>query len=404
MLAQAWTLSAPAADAPTYQDFDKPPHNYWQRPLKDPFSLLKPAMESGQIPLDRTSEKAFLVSLLKKLGIAPTSQMLLFSTTSLQLSLIKPENPRALFFNEHLYVGYIPRGRIEIVSLDPELGGIFYIFDIPRPGEPIRAERATRCMNCHAGEDSGYVPGLLVKSVLPGQRGGSLNAFRTGETGHQIPLEKRFGGWYLTGLPNFTSHLGNFIGQSSAGIITKIPVTPGERFDWARYPVATSDVLPQLLHEHQAGFVNRVVEAGYRARTVLAASKGKLALAQVKELDEQANKVVRYALFADEAPLPRGGVAGDAAFKADFLKSRRATPGGISLKDFDLQTRIFKHRCSYMIYSSIVQGLPAEMKQRVYQRLRAALDPQRPDKEYAYLPAAEKQAIHGILKATLKDW
>jgi hypothetical protein len=73
------------------------------------------------------------------------------------------------------------------------------------------------------------------------------------------------------------------------------------------------------------------------------------------------------------------------------------------LKDFDLKSRLFKFRCSYMIYSPLFTGLPPELKQRIHARLAEALNIQRPDREYMYLPAPEKQAIHAILKATLKD-
>lgn len=180
----------------TFQDFELPPHDYFARTPTDRFTQLKTALESGQLSLDRSSEKAFLLSLLRLLEIPVSSQMLVFSTTSLQLSLIRPSNPRALFFNEDIYLGFIPGGRIEILSLDPDLGAIFYIFDIPRdPTSPLPIERSTRCMNCHSGADTGHVPGLVIKSVAPGPTGGSLDSFRRGQTGHAIPFEQRFGGW-----------------------------------------------------------------------------------------------------------------------------------------------------------------------------------------------------------------
>lgn len=385
-----------------FDDIDAPPHNYRQRTPADRFTRLKEAFELGTIPLDRSNEKAFVLSLLQALAIPATSQMLVFSTTSLQLSLISPSNPRALYFNEDVYLGYVPGGRIEIVALDPELGGIYYIFDIPKDAGPLRIERSERCMNCHAGADTGHVPGLVIKSVVPGPTGGSLTAYRLEQTGHGIPFEQRFGGWYVTGRHGITNHWGNLTGRLTAGNLTKIPNPPGERFSFAKYPVATSDILPQLLLEHQAGFVNRVVEASYRARTALHLSNGQLTSAQATELDEQAKVVTRYLLFADEAPLP-SGVEGDAAYQADFLRTRRATAGGASLKDFDLQTRLFKHRCSYMIYGPVFVGLTSELKQRVYQRLSEALSLKKPDKEFAYLPAPEKKVIRGILKATLTD-
>ena len=381
--------------------FDETPHDYWKRPLGDRFTRLKAEVEAGRVVLDGDGEKAFLLSLLRALEVPASSQMLVFSTTSLQLRLITPANPRALFFNEDVYVGYIPGGRIEVVSLDPALGGIYYIFDIPRGVEVLRADRSDRCMNCHAAEETGFVPGLVIKSVIPGMRGGSLDSFRHGETGHGVPFSQRFGGWYLTGADNFGPNLGNFVGQLSVEGLTKYPVVPGAQFDFARYPVASSDVLPQLLHEHQIGFVNRAVAATYHTRALLA--KGPLDDAGKAELDGMARDFTRYVLFADEVPLPQGGVAGEAAFKADFLATRRVDSQGVALKDFDLRTRLFRYRCSYMIYGAAFAGLPAEFKQRVYRRLGEALDVARADAEYAYLPEAEKEAIRGILRATVMD-
>ena len=384
-------------------DLELPPHSYRQRALHDRFTQLKDDLEARRIPLDSTSEKAFLLSLLKALGVPASSQMLVFSTTSLQLRFITPANPRALFFTDDLYVGYIPGARLEIVSLDPEAGAIFYIFDIPRGDQPIRVERSERCANCHLGDDTGHIPGLVMKSVVPGPTGGSLTSFRQGQTGHGIPFEQRFGGWYVTGGRGIADSWGNTIGRMAEGKVTKTAIEPGRYFDFAKYPVATSDVLPQLLLEHQAGFVNRVVEAGYRTRAALSTDGPQFSAAHTAELTEQARLVTRYLLFADEVPLPAGGLEGDAAFKADFLRTRRATTAGASLRDFDLRTRLFRQRCSYMIYSPVFTGLPAAMKQAIYRRMREALSIERPDREYAYLPATEKQAIRSILKVTLTD-
>src|SRR6185503_3972792 len=124
------------------------PHNYFNRAPQDRFTRLMQSLETDS-RLDRSCEKVFLASFLKILGIPASSQMLVFSTTSLQLRFISPSNPRAIYFSEDVYVGYIPGGRLEVVGLDPELGAIFYIFDIPRHADAIRFERSERCMNCH---------------------------------------------------------------------------------------------------------------------------------------------------------------------------------------------------------------------------------------------------------------
>ena len=382
-------------------EVDLPPHLYSERTPRDRFTLLKADFESGRIALDRSSEKAFVISLLAALDVPVTSQMLVFSNTSLQLRLISPANPRALYFNEDLYIGWVPGGRVEILSLDPELGAIFYIFDVPRDDRPVRAERSDRCANCHVGADTRQIPGLVIKSVLPGSRGGSLDAFRQEETGHSIPFAERFGGWYVTGQHAISRHRGNIIGNRAADTLVENVVHPGERFDFARYPVGASDVLPQLLHEHQAGFVNRVVAASYRARTLLHQNGGALSADAAKELDRLAGELTRYLLFADEVALPKGGIGGDPAFKADFLRNRRPASTGAALKDFDLHTRLFRHRCSYMVYSPVFAGLPAPLKDRVFTRLAAALSPSQSDPEYAYLPADEKRLIRDILRQTL---
>lgn len=383
--------------------FDQAPHDYWTRPLTDRFTKLKTEMEEGRIRFDASGgEKAYLVQLLTALGIPASSQMLIFSTTSLQLRFITPSNPRALYFNEDVYVGYIPGARIEIVSVDPDAGSIYYIFDIPRSTEPPRIERANRCMNCHAAEDTDGVPGLVVKSVLPGVRGGSLDSYRRGITGHAVPMAERFGGWYVTGADKFPNFLGNMLGQYVNQELQKVSLPPGQLFDFNRYPVATTDVLAQLIHEHQIGFVNRASAATYRTRGLLHQGQGQLDAAAGEKLDAEAASFARYILFADEVPLPGGGVTGDPVYKADFLKTRRAVQGA-SLKDFELRTRLFKNRCSYMIESASFRGLPPEFKQRLYRRMSQALDVARPDPEYAYLPAAEKQSIRTLVKASLTD-
>ncbi|MEM7146589.1 MAG: hypothetical protein AAF591_15750 [Verrucomicrobiota bacterium] len=402
------SVSASGSDSPIPSDdyavLDAHPHNYWTRPLNDPFTKLKEDLDAGRVTIDQSNDIAFLHDLLAKLDIPVSSQLLVFSTTSLQLRFISPRNPRAIYFNEDVYVGFIPGGRIEVVSIDPEAGGIFYIFDIPRDRSPPVVERSNRCMNCHADSDTGDVPGIVLKSVVPGRTGGSLDAFRRNETGHAIPLEQRFGGWHLTGNHNIPKHWGNLIGRFSDGELLTQTLEPGSQFNWSNYPVATSDILPHLLLEHQTGFVNRAIEAHYRARTYLHEGNGRLSPEHAKEMDRQARLLTRYLLFADETRLPKAGIEGDPAYIEQFLASRRPDSEDQSLKDLDLNDRLFKYRCSYMIYSAAFQGLPDGFRHQVYRRLQEALDTDSPDPDYRYLPNAEKKAIAKILRETLPDF
>ena len=402
-------------------DLEAAPHHYYSRPTKDRFSKLQKEIEAGRVELDRSGENVFLSSLLKALEIPASSQMLVFSTTSLQLSLITPSNPRALYFNEDTYLGFIPGGKIEIVSIDPEIGGIFYILDIPKGGgastQPteklgrslappnlvpaLNVERSRRCMNCHSGSETGYVPGINIKSAVPGARGGSLDAFRVDRTGHDIPLSERFGGWYLTGADGLTNHWANAIGRMVNGEMTKDIVTPGERFSYGKYLVASSDILPQLVHEHQAGFVNRVLQAGYVARTYLHGG-GELTREQEAELDRHARELVRYILFADEAALPEGGIKGDAGFKEDFLNDRNEAASAFSLSEFDLKRRLFKYPCSYMVHSDLFGALPEVVRGRVLKELKARLADE--DAGMGHISREEKRVIRGILSESLRGF
>ena len=390
-----------------WQDFTKAPHDYWTRPVADRFSLLKEDLASGKIILDRSSEKAFMISLLRVLKVPASSQMLVFSATSLQLSLISTRNPRALYFTDDLYVGWIPGGKVEIVSLDPVLGGIYYIFDVPRPSSngTLKVERSNRCMNCHGAADSGWVPGLVLSSVIPGPNGGSLVGYRQEVLGHGVPLSERMGGWLVTGTGNWRGHRGNHTGTLYAGKLTTTPLEFGTTFDVDRYPAGTSDVLAHLLHEHQAGFITTALEAGYRARAALHDGGGAVPAAREAELDKTAEALVRYLLFTDEVTLPPGGLNHvEVSFKKDFAASRLTDSAGRSLRDLDLRTHLLKHRCSYMIYSPVFAGLAPEIKTRVLRRLDVALQPKHRDELSQSLTGSEKDAIRSILTATLPDW
>ena len=235
---------------------------------------------------------------------------------------------------------------------------------------------------------------------VPGTRGGSVDAFRVDATGHEIPLSERFGGWYLTGNHGLSNHWANAIGRMFQGEITKEPVIPGERFSFGKYLVESSDILPQLVHEHQAGFVNRVLQTAYVARTYLHEQNGgELSDAQRSEIDRHAKELVRYVLFADEAKLPEGGIKGDAEFQEDFQRNRKVSKSGASLKDFDLQRRMFKYPCSYMIYSPMFEALPEVVKASVMKEMRERLREE--DAVFAHLSTEEKRVLREILAETL---
>ena len=58
-------LTDKAEAARRVRGFEKAPHNYWTRPLADRFTQFKTALESGKLSLERSREKALVVSQLK---------------------------------------------------------------------------------------------------------------------------------------------------------------------------------------------------------------------------------------------------------------------------------------------------------------------------------------------------
>jgi hypothetical protein len=258
-------------------------------------------------------------------------------------------------------------------------------------------------MNCHSVAKTRRVPGLSIRSVIPGSNWGKLVSFRDKQIGHQIPISERFGGWHVTGDPGISNHKGNLRGEKVGGKIVTDVIEPGTEFDWSAYLTETSDILPHLLLEHQAGFMNMALEATYRARTYQHIGKGEIKPEHVAVLYGLAEELVRYLLFADEAKFPAGGIRVDPQYREDFLADRKEASNGISLKDLDLETRLFKHRCSYLIYSDVFQATPDLFRQHVYQVLGEAISTEKPDPDFAYLSVTEKKAIRGILRETLSD-
>jgi hypothetical protein len=320
---------------------------------------------SGSSRLDGTSERALLASLLRELQIDESTQLLVFSATSLQSGIVNPRNPRALYFNDDTYVGYIPGGRLEVASFDAATGMNFYISDRARvSGGAPEFTRSTRCMNCHADTQSRFLPGLVISSVGVTWDGSTQETYRYEEIGHHVPLRERFGGWHLTGGHGLGQTHANKVGNLIPGGFKAEANPPGRHFPLENYPRGTSDILPHLVMEHVAGFTNRVIAEIYRQR-----EKPDDVAGQGKAADELA----RYLLFAGEAALPSGGIQGDADFVRDFQK--RGEGGELAgLREFDLRKRLFRSGVSHLIDSVVYRAIPDPVRAAVEERLREAAD------------------------------
>lgn len=402
-----WLLLAASPLQAEPQRFEKPPHDYWKRPLQDNFSLWLEKVSKGEAAVPAGSEIEVMRGYFKIFGVPESSQMLVYSATSRQ-RIISPYRPRALYFSDELYIGYVSGGRIEVSSVDPVVGPIFRIFDFPRGDRPvINPDRSDRCMQCHAGHDNHQLPKLVIDSVIVNDQGGSLETWREAKFGHEVPLADRFGGWHLTGGIKLPNNHANQLGKLREGKLDIRENLAGALFRLDSFPLPTSEALPMLLLDHQAGFVNLLTEAIYKARELTAPDHGPLTPADEKELDRHAVEIVSYLLFQKEAKLPPSGVTGDPAYLNAFAANRRATPDGLSLKDFDLKTRLFRHRCSYMIYTDQWAQLPPLIKDRCWKYLKRLLA-EGGNGVASWIPGTERTAIRRILSATLPaeagDW
>jgi len=367
----------------------------------DPIAELQRKMTAGQAKLEFEKDHGYLVSLLKTLKVPVSSQTLVFSKTSLQSERISPKTPRAIYFNDDVYVAWVQgAGLIEIMSTDPEKGPAFYVLSQDRNEHP-QFERSTghECSVCHYVTEAApkFVPRLLVSSVIPDTTGNVEGAFPI-ETTDRSPMKERWGGWYVTGTHGSSLHAGNTVLSRPVSIFNGLPATAltgsanvvdlSKRFDIRPYLTPNSDIVALMVLTHQKEVQNLIV---------LANSKG---AAAVKETGEE---LVKAMLFSGAAPLT-APVKGTSSFTTDFADMGPRYSRGRSLRDFDLQTRLFRYPLSYMIYSKSFDALPAGVKTYVYRRLNEVLSGQDKSKDYSNLSAADRTAILEILRATKADF
>jgi hypothetical protein len=388
--------------------WDLPPVSYSDTPATDRVVRLAekwekdPASAPGGTPLERVR------TILRELRVPETSQVLVFSKTSKQNGLIRPGNPRALYFSSDCYVGYVPGGVVEVVVQDSRLGPVFYHIDLGYPSRPPAAERDTSdCLSCHATGRTEGVPGLLVRSVYPDEEGNPLLSLGSGVITHQTPVPERWGGYWVTGsvaLP----HLGNTTyGDARPAQPSFHPLKDLKgKIDTSNYPRATSDIVALMVLEHQCQAHNLLTAAAMNHRRAWHLAKAMDPAADPdlgsagRVADQAAERIVDWFLFSGEAEQGVDGVEGDDAFQREFTAAIPRTADGDSLADFQLNTRLFKNRCSYMIYSEAFRSLPAAVKRRVISDLRKVMEFPANDDRHPDLKLPERQRISRILDET----
>jgi hypothetical protein len=332
---------------------------YHDARVNDPAAKLA----GGDIHLEfRSNGTGYLASLLDYFGINPDTQGLVFSKSSSQAAKISPRNPRAIYFNDEVAVGYV-RGSttMEIAAVDPVRGPIFYNFEAEARGKPSLT-RGEVCLHCHQGPSTLGVPGIFIGSVFPNADGSPA---RLGAiiTDHRTPFADRWGGWYINAARGEQRDRANAVAPdpSSPEELQKLTM----KFSPAGYLSTTSDIVALMTFEHQTQMTNFITRLGWKARM----GGG--------SIDSDLEAMVRYMLFKDEAPL-REPIEGVSSFAQTFPQRGPRDAKGRSLRDFDLRTRLFRYPLSYMIYSRAFDALPDAVRAKVYRRLRDELS-NRPD-------------------------
>ena len=377
---------------------DHPAIRYSTRETTDVVAALNRSLQSGQLQLAFDGPSGYLKSVLDALDVPVASQTLVFSETSLQYEHINAANPRALYFNDQLAVGWVKGAdALEVAAQDPQQGVVFYTLD-QKPASKPQFARSQRCLECHQSSFTGNVPGTLVMSMLP--LSDDQNDYARGwYVDHRTPIEERWGGWYVTGAKVPRTHLGNVPVHHVERSYTRLAVAPtltsvSGKVDTTAYLSPYSDVVALLVLNHQVHMTNLLTRLGWEAR--IADLQNTSGGARVRET---ARELVDYLLFVDEAPLS-AAVSGTSGFAEQFPAAGPRDKKGRSLRQLDLERRLFRYPCSYMIYTAAFDALPAAAKEAVYARLWEVLSGRDKDQSYARLSAADRQAIVEILRDT----
>ena len=392
-------------ERPLVEALAHPAIEYASRPTTDPIVELNRRINEGTVRLAFDEGTGYLRSVLDALNVPIESQMLVMSKTGVQGLHTGPENPRAIFFNDGVTVGYI-RGAplLELAVQDPRQGVILYTID-QKPQARVQFDRPSSCLRCHVAYNTLHVPGMLLRSVFIAPDGLPLSQFGSYDADHRTPFSKRWGGWYVTGTHGSMRHLGNAIvarGETPDTIVSDRTSnrTSIDAFDAHGYLSALSDIAALMVFEHQSHMMNLITRIGWEAR--IAAYEYRLDPGN-GPLQDGVRELVDYLLFVDEAPLT-AALEGTSGFAQKFEAKGPVDRRGRSLRQLDLNHRLLRYPCSYMIYSDPFRALPIEVRQVVYRRMWAILSGSDAAPKYARVSESDRRAIAEILQETVADW
>ncbi len=387
-------------------------------PSSDRVAKLGKELESGKLVLAEDEKWGLLPSLLKALEISDETQCLVFSKTSFQPLKIGIDRPRAIYFNDDCYVGWVQDSRlIELGAASPEQGAVFYTLDAERLEKPVIHRDRGQCLVCHDNQRTQAVPGFLIRSMFVSSTERFVRDSPAFVTDHRSPFSQRWGGWYVTGSDGEMSHLGNTINQSKSNHYEetqsryaklKLP----ESVVSGQYLRSTSDIVALMVLEHQTQMHNHFARVSLDAKQLELARTAQVdkqseqageSFVFLDRLDRDSEDLIRYLLMTDEFKLT-SSVAGDSAFTDSFSEREPQDSLGRSLYQLDLQSRLFRFPCSYLVYSDVFESLPVEAKRAIGKCLGRVLLSEKPIAGYEGLSDDDRQAVVEILRDTKKTF
>jgi hypothetical protein len=380
--------SRPADTFPIRQQ----PIDYFGDATRNPLAELDARLATGAVRLTYTegSPLGYLPSLLTALEIPVESQVLTFSAAARNAQLVTEKQPRALYFNDDVYVGYVPGSpELELATFDADKGFVFFTLRQLASDSP-RLDRDENCTQCHVHvRNTAGVPGLVLGTMLvePPAKRSELVPLTLSQ-----PWPERFGTWYLTGRFGGQRHRGNSLGlppEAAPGVPEGSPAptnqfTTGQlaaRFDVTRYPSPHSDGVALLVLAHQVAVQNLATRLLYER-------------AFRRETQATEERLARELLFADEQSLV-GEWTGSSAFAQQY-PAPRAEALAINLRELDLHTRLYRWPLSPQFDSRPLQALPAELRARLVRRLQLGLEG-RDESVTLPHPEADRRAVRGLL-------
>ncbi|MBT6042550.1 MAG: hypothetical protein HOH14_03550 [Gammaproteobacteria bacterium] len=378
--------------------------NYESGLLTDRVTRLIAEIEEGKIALEFDAQgRGYLDSFLAALEIDPSSQSLVFSKTALKTRFVTAVTPRALYFNDDTYIAFIQNSRsLEIATMDPNLGPVFMV--LAQDPEEISVERElNRCLRCHDSYSmtGGGVPRFLLSSVLADPDGEIVTHEISIMTDTSTRLDRRWGGFYVTGSHGSQEIMGNFVIDDLDKLRNLNLAVNGNKADLSEYldtsPYISggSDIVALMVMEHQVEVQNRISRVNFESRTRIH-QQGVITELEVEALIQP---LLESLFMLNEVSLT-DEVAGTSGFAEYFQSLGPEDKMGRSLREFDLQTRIFKYPLSYLIYSEAIDALPNAVKNVLYRRIRQILAGATQVEIFTSLEEDDRSAIAAILQDT----